>query len=85
MDKKNIITFLVIIIVIVLAFMVFMKVKDQKENEKQVPLTPSEMEINKAVTTDTTQDINANINSINVDDIGLEEDLNSIDTELEKL
>jgi len=86
MDKKNTkIIFLVIIIVITLAFIVFTKVKDTKNKEVPLPVNQSETEINKAITNNTTQDINESINSINVDDIGLEEDLNNIDIELEKL
>lgn len=84
MTKKNITTLVVIVIVIVLIFMVFAKVKYQKNN-KQLPLTPSEIEINKAATENTTQDIKTSIDSININDTGLDEDLKSVDSELEKL
>lgn len=83
MNKKNITTLVVVVIVLVLIVMVFIKVKDQKN--KQIPLTPAEMEINKAVTSNTTQEIKTSIDNINVDDLGLDEDLKNIDSELEKL
>jgi len=91
MDKNNnvIIVILAIIIlatfVYVLNYLYFTKSGYQENLTIKQSLNQTDTELDQAITSDTTDDITKNLDTINVDDPVEDADLNIIDQELEKL
>jgi preprotein translocase subunit SecF len=81
--KKNNKLMTVIVIVIVLAILAIVALKTNEKKEI-VPLTQSEIDLNKAATLDTTESIKTNIDNINVTDT-TDADLQSVDQNLKNL
>ncbi len=81
--KKNnkLMTMIVIIIVLAVLAIVALKTNEKKEI---VPLTQSEIDLNKAATIDTTAAINTSIDSIDTTDT-TDANLQSVDQELQNL
>lgn len=85
MTKKNNVAIVVVIIVIlVVVAMLTLKNRNKEIRPEQKPLTQTAIDINKAVSSDTTTDITKTINSINIDDTSAT-DLQAVDQELQKL
>jgi LPS O-antigen subunit length determinant protein (WzzB/FepE family) len=85
MDKKNNIIIIILAIIILATIVFILKNGYQKNVPVTPPLSQTEIELNQAITSDTTDDIAKNLESINVDEPVEEDDLNMIDQELEKL
>jgi hypothetical protein len=83
MNKKYNTIIVLAVIVILVMVLIFVKKEDKV---KSVPIEPtqSEIELNQAVTTDTTKSINDSLNNINIDDT-TDAELNVVDQELQKL
>lgn len=80
--KKNNSVINIIIIIIILAIIAI--VVFRKINPVAQPLSQSDIELNQAITSDTTKSITDNINSIDLNDTS-DADLISVDEELGKL
>jgi len=76
---------IVIIIVIILAIIAIVILKDNglKKSNTKVP-DQTTMDLNNALNTDSTSEINTNLDKINLDDTSAS-DLKDVDSELEKL
>jgi hypothetical protein len=89
MEKKNnltIVSFIVIIIVIIVVVVVFIlknNINDKSKIETP-PITPIDIQLDQAVTTDTTKAIIENLNNIDLEDT-TDTELNTVDQELKKL
>ena len=85
MNKKNnqAITVISIIVLIVIVIIIFRN-GNRKIQPQPQPLSQSDMEINQAVASDTTQSIADNLNGINMGDT-TDADLIPVDQELAKL
>jgi len=85
MDKKNNIIIIILAIIILATIVFILKNGYQKNAIVTPPLSQSDIELNQTITSDTTDDIAKNLDTINVDEPVEEDDLNMIDQELEKL
>jgi hypothetical protein len=81
--KNNPMIIIVALIILALIIIVILKKEDRIEITPE-PLSQTEMDLNSAVSADTTTSINGNLDSINVDDTS-STDLNEVDQELNKL
>jgi len=79
--KNNSMIILVAVIVLAIIAIIILKVGIKKPE----PISQSDIEINQSVTSDTTQSITDNLNSINVDEEVGTDEFNTVDQELEKL
>jgi cell division protein FtsL len=84
LKKNNLIVIIVIFIVLVIVAILFTKIGHQNKGNVP-PLSQSDIELNQAISSDTTKSISDNINSIKLEDTSGDTDLQNIDKELEKL
>lgn len=85
MDKKNNIIVIILAIIILATIVFILKNGYQKNTTVTPPLSQTDIELDQAIASDTTDDIAKNLENINVDEPVEEDDLNIIDQELEKL
>jgi|GEM_PF-2983566 len=85
MDKKNN-TIIIIISIIVLIIIVVILTKNQNQNKKirTEPISQTEIDLNQAIESDTTLEINKSLDNIDLTDTS-DEDLKSVDEELGNL
>ncbi len=83
--KKNLTIVVVALIVLVVIIIVVLKSGNRniEVNPEQQPLSQTDNTLNQAAASDTTTDINNNLNNINVDDTS-DADLGEVDQELNK-
>ncbi|MFA6514841.1 MAG: hypothetical protein WCT42_01080 [Candidatus Paceibacterota bacterium] len=84
MNSKNN-TIIAVVVIIILAIVAIVALKSRNQKNEVVPLTQSEIELNKAVESDTTVSINENLNSIEVNDTTGNDELKTVDKELQNL
>ena len=87
MNKNNTLVLIIaaVIILVVIAFVTLQGRKNDMRGLPQMPpLSQSDLELNKAITSDTTTDINSNLKNINLEDTSSTE-LKEVDQEIEKL
>lgn len=82
MEKKNNLT--IVAITIIVLFIIIMIIINNKKTVPVENLSQSDIEINNAIKKDDINSINENLNSIETNDITVD-DIKIIDTELEKL
>lgn len=86
MNKKNNSIFIIIaVIILAVIAIIILKVGIKKPAPQSQSLNQTDIELNQAVTSDTTKSISDNINSINVDEELGTDELDTVDQELEKL
>lgn len=83
MDNKNN-TIIIIIAVIILAIIALITLQARNDKQEPTPSTQVEIDLKKAVEADSTADINASLNNIDLTDTS-DDDLKSVDLELENL
>lgn len=83
MNNKNN-TIIIIIAVIILAIIALITLKARNEKQEPAPQTQTEIDLKKAVEADSTADINASLNNIDLTDTS-DVELKSVDQELENL
>ena len=83
MNKKNNQAIIIIAIIVLIVIVIIIFRNGNKKIQPQ-PLSQSDMEINQAVASDTTQSISDNLNGINMGDT-TDADLIPVDQELGKL
>jgi len=81
MKQKNNIT-IAVVVIIILAIIAIIALKSRNPKVEVAPLTQSEIEINKAIDSDTTVSINENLNKIEVNDTTGDDELKTVDKEL---
>lgn len=81
MNQKNNIT-IAVVVIIILAIVAIIALKSRNSKITPEPLTQTEIDLNKAIESDTTASINANLNSISVEDTTGDEELETVDKEL---
>ena len=82
--KSNNLIIAIVIIILAIIAIIILKINNQKIQPEPQSLSQSDIELNQAITSDTTKSINDNLNSINLDDTS-DADLISVDQELGKL
>lgn len=80
--KTNLIIVLAVIIILIIVVVLTMK---SRNKEVEQPLSQTNIELKNAVNSDTTKSINENLNNIDVENSTVNTDLQSVDTELNKL
>jgi len=83
MDKKNN-TIIIVILVIILVILAFISLKNRNQKVEPIPTNQTEVDINKAIESDTTLEISAGLDNIDLTD-STDEDLKSVDEELGNL
>lgn len=82
--KNNLTVIIVIFVVLVIIAILFTRIGHQNKIDV-TPISQSDIDLNQALSSDTTKSISDNINSIKLDDTSEDLDLQNIDEELEKL
>lgn len=83
MDKKNN-TIIIILAIIILAVIAGISLKNRNQKMEPEPVSQSETDLNQALESDTTIEINQSLESIDLTDTS-DEDLKSVDEELGNL
>ncbi len=83
MNKKNN-TIIIIIAIIILAVIALITLKVRNQNQEPAPQTQTEIDLNQAIKADSTTDINASLDEIDLTDTS-DADLTNVDQELENL
>lgn len=82
--KKNNPIIMIIIVILILAIITIIVLRNTNPKIQTQSLSQSDIELNQAITSDTTKSITDNLNSINLNDTS-DTDLIPVDQELQKL
>jgi hypothetical protein len=82
--KSKSLLYMVVAIVVIIVLILLASIKNKKEAPENPPLTQTDIELNNAVSSDSTAQIQENINKIDVSDT-TDQDLQDIDNELKNL
>jgi type II secretory pathway pseudopilin PulG len=80
-QKNNMIIAVVVIIILAVVAIIALKSRNSKVEDQQ-PITQTEVDLNQAIKSDTTTSINANLDSLSVEDTTGDEELETVDKEL---
>lgn len=83
MDKKNN-TIIIILAIIVLVILALISIKSKNVKLEPEPISQTEMDLNQSIEADSSVDINASLDEIDMTDT-IEEDLKVVDEEIKNL